>query len=140
VSTITTFVTAFDAKALNCTELWKYYLAGGNRILLTATGKPTEIATIDIVDKTHGLRFLLESHHFFSSCVKKKNQNKKTKTLYLCSICGGMKTLKHNMRTTLQLAYHGGCKIVTHTSKTSRKTHPNGCRFTVRVFLTFSYW
>ena len=79
MSTITTFVTAFDAKALNCTELWKYYLAGGNRILLTATGKPTEIATIDIVDKTHGLRFLLESHHFFPSCVQKKKSKQKNK-------------------------------------------------------------
>jgi len=26
--------------------------------LLTAEGKPTEIATIEIFDKTHGLRFL----------------------------------------------------------------------------------
>jgi len=30
-------------------------------------------------------------------------------------MCGGIKTLKHNVRTTLQLAYHG-CKNVTHTS------------------------
>jgi len=57
VLTITAFVAAFDAKAFNCTELLKSYLAVRNRIL-TATGKPTETATIEIFDKTHGLRFL----------------------------------------------------------------------------------
>jgi len=30
---ITAFVAAFDAKALNCTDLLKSYLAGGNRIM-----------------------------------------------------------------------------------------------------------
>jgi len=30
--TITAFVAAFDAKALNCTELLESYLDGGNRI------------------------------------------------------------------------------------------------------------
>jgi len=40
VPTITAFVAAFEAKALNCTELLESYWAGGNR-LLTATGKPT---------------------------------------------------------------------------------------------------
>ena len=33
VPTITAFVAAFDAKALNCTELLESYLAGGNRII-----------------------------------------------------------------------------------------------------------
>ena len=57
VPTITAFVAAFDAKALNCTELLKpTWLAETG--LSTATGKPTEIATIDIFDKTHDLRFL----------------------------------------------------------------------------------
>jgi len=32
------------------------YLAGTG--LLNAPGKPTEIATIEIIEKTHGLRFL----------------------------------------------------------------------------------
>ena len=35
-------------------------------------------------------------------------------------MCGGIKTLKHNVMTTfgtLKLAYHG-CKNITHTSKT----------------------
>jgi len=57
VPTITACVAAFDAKALNCTELLKpTWLAGTG--LLTATGKPTEIATIEIFDKTRVLRFL----------------------------------------------------------------------------------
>ena len=33
VATITAFVAAFDAKALNCTELLESYLAGRNRII-----------------------------------------------------------------------------------------------------------
>jgi len=33
VPTITAFVAAFDAKALNCTELLESYLAGGNKII-----------------------------------------------------------------------------------------------------------
>jgi len=33
VRTITALVAAFDAKVLNCTELSKSYLAGGNRII-----------------------------------------------------------------------------------------------------------
>ena len=57
VPTITAFVAAFDAKALNCTELLESHLAGGTG-LVTATGKPTEIATIKIFDTTHDLRFL----------------------------------------------------------------------------------
>jgi len=52
VPTITALVAAFDAKAFSCTDLLKSYIAGEN------TGKPTEIATIEIFDKTHGLRFL----------------------------------------------------------------------------------
>jgi len=42
---------------------------------------------------------------------------KKTNTLHLYSMCGGIKTLKHNVRTTLQLAYHSR-KNLAHTSKT----------------------
>ena len=70
--TITALVAVFDAKAFSCTDLLKPDIAGENRIL-TATGKPTEIATIEIFDKTHGLRFLEESHLFFLICVKKTN-------------------------------------------------------------------
>jgi len=57
VSRITAFVAAFDSKALKCRELLQSYLAGENGSL-TATGDPTEIATIEIFDKTHGLRFV----------------------------------------------------------------------------------
>ena len=58
-------------------------------------------------------------------------------------MCGGIKTLKHNMRTTLQLAYHSGCKNLTHTSKTRQVKRTQmvvTVRFTIRVFLTFSDW
>jgi len=73
---------------------------------------------------------------FFLSVLKKK-----TNTLHLYNImCGGIKTLKHNARTTLQLAYHG-CKNLTHTRKTrhvKRNQMVVTVRFTIRVFLTFS--
>jgi len=52
----------------------------------------------------------------------------------------GIKTLKHNVMTTLQLAYHD-CKNLTHTSKTrhvKRTQMVVTVRFTIRVFLTFS--
>jgi len=73
---------------------------------------------------------------FFLSVLKKTN------TLHLYSMCGGIKTLKHNVRTTLQLAYHG-CKNLTHTSKTrhvKRTQMVVTVRLTIRVFLTFSDW
>ena len=57
-------------------------------------------------------------------------------------MCGGMKTLKHNVRTTLQLAYHG-CRNLTPTSKTRQAKRTQmlvTVRFTIRVFLTFSDW
>jgi len=50
---ITAFVTVFDTKVFNCTD--PTWLAGTG--LLTTTGKPTKIATIEIFDKTHGPRF-----------------------------------------------------------------------------------
>jgi len=48
---------------------------------------------------------------------------------------GGIKTLKHNVRTTLQLAYHG-CKNLTNTSKTAHVQRTQiivTVRFTIRV-------
>jgi len=48
---------------------------------------------------------------------------------------GGIKTLKNNVRTTLQLAYHG-CKNLTHTSKTAHVQRIQmvvTARFTIRV-------
>jgi len=37
-------------------------------------------------------------------------------------MCGGIKTSKHSVRSTLQLAYHG-CKNLTHTSKIRHVKH-----------------
>ena len=57
-------------------------------------------------------------------------------------MCGGIKTLKHNVRTTLQVAFHG-CKNLTHTSKTGQVKRTQlvaTAKFTIRVFLTFSDW
>jgi len=48
---------------------------------------------------------------------------------------GGIKTLKHNVRTTLQLSYHR-CKYLTHTSKTPHVKRTEMVvtnRFTIRV-------
>ena len=55
-------------------------------------------------------------------------------------MCGGIKTLKHNVRTALQLAYHG-CKNLTRASKTRHvKRTQMVVTATIRVFLTFSDW
>ena len=56
-------------------------------------------------------------------------------------MCGGMKTLKYNVRITLQLAYYD-CKNLTHTSKTRhvKRTQMVATEFTIRMFLTFSEW
>ena len=57
VPTITAFVAAFDEKRKIARNCWNpTWLAGTG--LLTATGKPTEIATTEIFDTTRGLRFL----------------------------------------------------------------------------------
>ena len=57
---------------------------------------------------------------------------KKTNTLHLYDMSGGLKTLKHIVRTTLQLAYHG-CKNLTHTSKT---VHAQRTQVVVTVVFT----
>ena len=65
---------------------------------------------------------------------------KKTNTLHLYSMCGGIKILKHNVRTTLQVAYHD-CKNLTHTSEThhvKRTQMVVTVTFTICIFLTFS--
>jgi len=57
-------------------------------------------------------------------------------------MCGGIKTFKHNVRTTLQLAYRS-YKNLTHTSKTrhvKRIQMVVTVMLTIRVFLTFSDW
>ena len=60
---------------------------------------------------------------------------KKTNTLHLYGMSGAIKTSKHNVRATLQLAYHD-CKNLTHTSKTphlQRIQMVVTVRFTIRV-------
>jgi len=55
-------------------------------------------------------------------------------------MCGGIKTLKHNVWTTLRLAYHG-CKNLTRATKThqvKRTMMVATARHTVRDFVTFS--
>ena len=50
------------------------------------------------------------------------------------------KDLRHNVRATLRLAYHG-CKNLAHTSKTrqvKRTQMVATARFTISVFVTFS--
>ena len=62
--TITVFVASFDVKVFNCMELLK----------------PTEIATIEIFDKRHGLRYYKSHICCFLSVLKKT-----TNTLHLYS-------------------------------------------------------
>jgi len=67
-------------------------------------------------------------------------KNKQTHCTYM--VCVAAQTLKHSVRTTLQLVYHG-CKYLTHTSKTRQAKRTQmvvTVRFTIRVFLTFSDW
>ena len=57
-------------------------------------------------------------------------------------MCGRIKTSKHNVKTTLQLAYHR-CKNLIHTSTTRHVKRTQmivTVRLTIRVFLTFSDW
>jgi len=59
-------------------------------------------------------------------------------TKHTAHTCGGVKTLKHHVTTTLRLA-HYGCKILSHTSKTKVKHMQmvTAARFTIDAFLTF---
>ena len=84
--------------------------------------------------------FVFYKNHicFFLSVFKEKNNH----TAPIQYLWRHKKTLKHNVRTTLQLAYHG-CKYLTHTSKTfhvKRTQMVVAVRLTIRVFLTFSDW
>ena len=59
----------------------------------------------------------------------------KKNTLHLYGMSGGIMTLKHNVRITLQLSYHG-CKNLTHTSTTAHVQRTQmvvTVRFTIRV-------
>ena len=103
VPTITAFVAAVDAKALNCTELLESYLAGGNRNINCHRQTNRNPHNWNIWHNTWSTLFIRITPVFsYLYC-------KKTNTLHLYSMRGGIKTLKHNVRTTLQLSYHG-CK------------------------------
>jgi len=82
------------------------------------------------------MAYVFDENHicFFLSVLKKTN------TLHLCSMCSGIKTLKHNVRTTLQVAYHG-CKNLIHMSNTrlvKRTQMVITVRFTIRVYPTLT--
>ena len=127
VPTITAFVAAFDAKALNCTELLESYLADGNRIINCHRQTNRNRHNWNIWYNTW-LFIRITSVFSYLYC-------KRTYTLHLYSMRGRIKTLKHNVRTTLQLSYHG-CKYLTYTSKTPHVIRTQmvvTVRFTIRV-------
>jgi len=100
-------------KSVELQGIVEFLLSWREQNYLTATGKPTKIATIEIFNKTHALRFFKNQKFFFLPVFKKK-----ANTLHLYRMCGAMKTLKHSVSTTLQLAYHAhDCKNLTHTSQ-----------------------
>ena len=119
VPTITAFVAAFDAKASNCTELLESYLAGGNRINCHRQTNRNR-HNWNIWQNTWSTFFIRITYVFFI-CVQKKKQTHCT--YIVCVAVGCIQILKHNVRTTLQLAYYHGCKNLTHEQNTSRKTH-----------------
>jgi len=60
------------------------------------------------------------------------------KNKHIAHFSGGIKRLKHNVRTTLQLAY----QAVTHTRKTHQVIRTQmvaTARYMIRVFVTFSH-
>jgi len=64
-----------------------------------------------------------------------KKQQKKSKHPTPVSMRGDITTVKHNVMTTLQLAYHG-CKNITHMSETRQVKRTQmvvTVRFTIRV-------
>jgi len=75
----------------------------------------------------------------FISCTSDFSYLGSEKNKHLAHMCGGIKTLKNNVWTTLRLAYQG-CKNLTHTSKTRLVQHTQMVatgRFTVRAFVAF---
>ena len=74
----------------------------------------------------------------YHTCFFLSMLNKAKHTAHMWA--GGIKSLKHNVRTTLRLAYHG-CKNITHKNKTRqvKRTHMFAtAKFTIHDFLTFS--
>ena len=110
-------------------ELLESYSAGGNRIINCHRETNRYRHNWNIWHNTWSTLFIrITSVFSYLYC-------KKTNTLHLYRMRGGIKTLKHNVRTTLQLSYHG-CKYLTHTSKTphvKRTQMVVTVRFTIRV-------
>ena len=89
----------------------RFCLAGGNRII-NCHRQTNRNRHNWKFNKTHSLRFFKNHICFFLPVLKKTN------SLHIYSMCGGIKTLKHSVTSTLQLAYNAhGCKNLTHTSK-----------------------
>jgi len=93
VPTITAFVAALDAKALNYTELLESYLAGRNRIINCHRQTNQNRHNWNIWHNTWST-----SHLCFLICIAKKQTH--CTYIHLYSMRGGIKTLKHNVRTT----------------------------------------
>jgi len=72
VPTITAFFAAFDAKALNCTELLEPYLANGNRIINCYRQTNRNRHNWNIGHNTW-FTFFYKNHICFLICVKKTN-------------------------------------------------------------------
>jgi len=82
-------------------------LAGSGWLIFA--GKPTENVKIKCLTKHMACVFYKFHVCFFLSVLRKIK--------HTAHMCGGIKTLKHNLRTTFQLACHGR-KNIAHTSKT----------------------
>ena len=110
---ISAFVAVFEAKALNCTELLKSCLAGGNRIINYHRQTNRYRQNGNIWQNTWSTFFIRIRSVFY--LFSQTNNNKKTNTLHLYSMCGG-KEFKAQREDHAATAYHG-CKNLTHTSK-----------------------
>jgi len=81
-------------------------LAGETGLSIFA-GKPTGNVMVKYLTQHMVYGFVSCTSDFSYQCSRNK---------HLAHMCGGIKTLKHNIWTTLRLAYHG-CKNLTPTSK-----------------------
>jgi len=92
--TITALVAAFDAKMFNGTEVLQSYLAGGGRIIKFFAGKPTGNVMVKFLTQHMAYGFISGTSDF--SCLYSK------KNKHLAHMCSGIRTLKHNVWTTLR--------------------------------------
>jgi len=108
--------------------------------LLSCAKRVGGLAVTTLPGASSSFNPVLHMAYGFISCTSDFTYLCSEKTPCTYSMCGGIKTLKHNVWTTLRLAYHG-CKYLTHTSKTRqvKRTHMAATgRFTIRAFVTFS--